>query len=41
MNNLAPFCMAKPCALGKRHARYDQPPISSLKKLLAMSANRS
>lgn len=25
MNNLAPFCMVKPCALGKRYTRYDQP----------------
>lgn len=41
MNNLAPFCMAKPCALGERHARYDLPPVSSLRTLLAMSADRS
>jgi len=33
--------MAKRCALGKRHALYDQPPISSLKRLLVMAANRS
>lgn len=41
MNNLAPFCMAMPCALGGRHARYDLPPVSSLRTLLAMSADRS
>lgn len=41
MNKLAPFCIAKPCALGERHARYDLPHVSSLRTLLAMSASRS
>lgn len=41
MNNLASFCMAKPCALVEHHARYDLPSVSSLRTLLAMSAPSS